>query len=390
MSTATTAPSPIGFALNDDQRQLQQSARKFATDVMRPVAAHHDHTEEFPEKIIRKAHELGLMNLVIPAEYGGLGLSAVDGVVITEESAWGCAGMATTLMANDLALSPIVLDGSEAQKREWLPKFTEGYRLSAFCLSEPGAGSDVAGMSTTAQRDGDHYILNGAKQWITNATYADQLTVFASLDRSQKHKSLTAFIVDAKTPGITVGKPEDKMGQRASNTAPVIFEDVKVPVANRIGEEGQGWMVAMRALDKSRPMVAALCVGLSRSALEHSIAYANERKQFGQPISNFQAIQFIIANMGMKTEASRLLTFQAAWALDSGLRSTLYSSYAKSFAADTCMEVTTDAVQVFGGYGYTKEYPVEKLMRDAKLMQIYEGTAQVQRIVIARELLKGA
>jgi acyl-CoA dehydrogenase len=303
--------------------------------------------------------------------------------------AWCCAGIATSVMANDLALAPIVLDGSEAQKKEWLPKFQD-YRLASFCLSEPGAGSDVAGMTTTAVRDGDHYILNGAKQWITNATHAHQYTVFATLDKGKRHKGLCAFIVDRNTPGITTGKPEDKMGQRASNTAPVIFEDVRVPVKNRIGEEGQGWMIAMRTLDKSRPMVAALCVGLARSAMEHAIDYAKERKQFGEPIANFQMIQQIIANMGMKTQASRLLTWQAAWALDQGIKASLYSSYAKSFAADTCMEVTTDAVQVYGGYGYTKEYPVEKLMRDAKLMQIYEGTAQVQRMVIARELIKGS
>ncbi len=387
MTTATHASNPIGFSLTDEQKQLQETARKFAAEVIRPVAPHHDRTEEFPEKVLRKAHELGLINLIIPEQYGGLGLSAVDGVVMTEEAAWGCAGMATSIMANDLALSPIVLDASEEQKEEWLPKFTKEYRLASFCLSEPGAGSDVAGMTTTARRDGDYYILNGAKQWITNATYADQFTVFATLDKSQRHKALAAFIVPRDTPGITVGKPEDKMGQRASNTAPVIFEDVKVPVRNRIGEEGQGFMIAMRTLDKSRPMVAALCVGLARAAMEYAMDYANERKQFNQPIANFQAIQFLIANMAMKTEASRLLTWQAAWALDAGIRSTLYSSYAKSFAADTCMEVTTDAVQVYGGYGYTKEYPVEKLMRDAKLMQIYEGTAQVQRMVIARELL---
>lgn len=387
MSTVASSGG-IGFNLSDEQKQLQETARKFSTDVIRPVAAYHDRTEEFPEKILRKAHELGLMNLVIPAEYGGIGISTIDDVIATEEAAWGCAGVATSLMANDLALSPIVLDGSEEQKKEWLPKFQD-YRLASFCLSEPGAGSDVAGMTTTCVRDGDNYILNGAKQWITNASYANQLTVFATLDKSKRHKALCAFIVDRNTPGITIGKPEDKMGQRASNTAPVIFEDVKVPVRNRLGEEGQGWMIAMRTLDKSRPMVAALCVGLARSAMEHALNYARERKQFGEPIANFQGIQFILANMGMKIQASRLLTWQAAWALDSGVKASLYSSYAKSFAADTCMEVTTDAVQVFGGYGYTKEYPVEKLMRDAKLMQIYEGTAQVQRLVIARELIKG-
>jgi acyl-CoA dehydrogenase len=379
----------INFSLTDDQKQLQDTAHKFAADVIRPVAAHHDKTEEFPHKVLKQAHELGLMNLVIGEKYGGLGLSAVDGIMSTEEIAWGCAGVATSLMANDLALSPIVLDGNEAQKEEWLPQFTNGYKLASFALSEPGAGSDVAGMSTTCRREGDFYILNGAKQWITNASHADVFTVFASADKSKRHKSLCAFVVDAKTPGVTVGKPEDKMGQRASNTAPITFEDVKVPAKNLLGQEGQGFMVAMRTLDKSRPMVAALCVGLARSAMEHAIDYAKERKQFGEPIANFQGSQFILANMAMKIQASRLLTWQAAWAIDRGMRSSIYSSFAKSFAADTVMEVTTDAVQVYGGYGYTKEYPVEKLMRDAKLMQIYEGTAQVQRMVIAREIIKG-
>lgn len=376
------------FTLTDEQRQLQDTARKFAEQVIRPVAPEHDRTEEFPDSVLRRAWETGLLNLSIPAAYGGIGLSSVDQCLVVEELAWGCAGIATSLMANDLGLSPIILDASDAQKREWLTPFTEEYKLCSFGLSEPNAGSDVAGMSTVWERDGDTYVLNGSKQWITNATYADLFTIFARAKGTKRHEGVTAFIVPASTPGLSTGKPEDKMGQRASNTAPVILENVRVPASQRIGEEGQGFRIAMRTLDKSRPMVAALCVGLARAAMEHSIRYAGERKAFGAPIGSFQAVQFMIAEMAMKLEASRLLTMKAASMLDAGANASLYSSYAKAFAADGAMETTTNAVQIFGGYGYTKEYPVEKLMRDAKLMQIYEGTSQIQRLVIAREISK--
>ncbi len=375
-------------ALSDEQKQLQDTAHKFAEQVMRPVAPQHDRTEEFPAEVLKRAWETGLLNLSIPAEYGGIGLNAEDQCLVIEELAWGCAGIATSLMANDLGLAPIILDASEEQKKEWLTPFGDQYRLCSFGLSEPNAGSDVAGMSTVWEKDGDDYVLNGSKQWITNATYADVFTIFARAKGTKRHEGVTAFIVPAGAPGLSTGKPEDKMGQRASNTAPVILENVRVPAAQRIGEEGQGFRIAMRTLDKSRPMVAAICVGLARAAMEHSVRYAAERKAFGAPIGSFQAVQFMIADMAMKIEASRLLTMKAARVLDSGANAALYSSYAKAFAADSAMETTTNAVQIFGGYGYTKEYPVEKLMRDAKLMQIYEGTSQIQRLVIAREVSK--
>lgn len=378
----------MDFKLTEQQRQLIDTARKFSENVIRPVSAHHDHTEEFPETILKKLWELGLINLSMPEGQGGMGLSAVDQCLTIEQIAWGCAGIATSAMANDLALAPIILDGTDEQKDRFLTPFVENYRLAAFGLSEPAAGSDVAGLSTTYEKDGDDYILNGAKQWITNATYADIMTIFAREKGSKRHEGMACFVVEKGMEGLTTGKPEDKMGQRASNTASVNLDNVRVPMANRIGAEGDGFMVAMRTLDKSRPMVAALCVGLAQSAMDHSITYANERKAFGTAISNFQAVQFLIANMGIRIEAARLLTMEAASKLDVGEKASLYSSYAKCFAADTVMEVTTDAVQVYGGYGYTKEYPVEKLMRDAKLMQIYEGTAQVQRVVIARELIR--
>lgn len=378
----------MDFRLTDEQRQLMDTARKFAAEVIRPAAPHHDRTEEFPSAILKQIWELGLMNLSMPEAQGGMGLSAVDQCLTIEQIAWGCAGIATSAMANDLALAPIILDGTEEQKDRFLPPFVDKFKLAAFGLSEPGAGSDVAGLSTTWEKQGDEYILNGAKQWITNATHADLMTIFAREKGSKRHEGMACFVVEKGMPGLSTGKPEDKMGQRASNTAPVNLDNVRVPAANRIGGEGEGFMVAMRTLDKSRPMVAALCVGLSQAAMEYSVGYAKERKAFGGPIANFQAIQFIIANMGIKIEASRMLTMEAAGALDTGVRSSVFSSYAKSFAADSVMEITTDAVQVYGGYGYTKEYPVEKLMRDAKLMQIYEGTAQVQRLVIARELFR--
>ncbi|HVG62917.1 MAG TPA: acyl-CoA dehydrogenase family protein [Hyalangium sp.] len=378
----------MDFQLTDSQRALQDAARKYAREVIRPKAAHYDETAEFPKDLISTAYELGLVNQAIPAEYGGVGLSHLEQVLVCEELAWGCSGVATSLFANDLANLPIILFGTEDQKKRLLTPFTERLKLASFCLTEPGAGSDVAGLSTTARRDGDHYILNGSKCFITNGGYADQFTVFATVDKSRRHKGITCFVVDAKAPGITVGKHENKMGQRASNTVSLTFEEVRVPVANRIGEEGQGFPIAMETLDNSRPTTAAFAVGIARAALEHSLEYSAQRQTFGKPIREHQGIQFMLADMAMNIQAGRLLTHQSAWLLDNGQKNTLVSSYAKCFAADMAMKVTTDAVQVYGGYGYIKEYPVEKLMRDAKLIQVYEGTSQVQRIVIARELFR--
>jgi acyl-CoA dehydrogenase len=378
----------MDFQLTESQCALQDMARKFAREVIRPKAAHYDETAEFPKEIIASAWENGLLNLALPEAYGGVGLSHVEQLLAYEELAWGCSGIATSIVANDLANLPILLGGDEEQKQRLLRPFTEKLRFSSFCLTEPEAGSDVAGLGTTAVRDGDHYVLNGAKCFITNGGYADQYTVFATLEKAKKHKGITCFVVEGRPQGLTVGKHENKMGQRASNTVALTFEDVRVPVANRIGEEGEGFRIAMETLDNSRPITAILSVGIARAALEHSLEYSAQRKTFGKPIREHQAIQFMLADMAMNIQAARLMTWQSAWLLDEGQKNTLVSSYAKCFAADMAMKVATDAVQVYGGYGYIKEYPVEKLMRDAKLIQIYEGTSQVQRLVIARELFK--
>lgn len=379
----------MNFALTDDLKALQETAKKFARDVMRPKSAHCDEASEFPKDIIRQAAELGLMNMCIPAEQGGMELPHLAQVLIAEELAWGCSGMATSMIANDLANLPIIIGGTKEQKDRLLKPFTEGFRLSSFGLTEPGAGSDVAGLRCTARREGDFYVLNGQKQWITNGEYADQYSIFCTTDPAKKHKGLMCLVVEGRPKGFTVGKHENKMGQRASNTVTLTFEDVKVPVANRIGQEGEGFMIAMATLDNSRPLTASIATGIARAAMEHAIDYSKQRQQFGKPIAEFQAVQFMIADMAADIEAARLMTLKSAWMLDERQRNTLESSYAKRFAADMAMKATTDAVQIFGGYGYSREYPVEKLMRDAKLIQIYEGTSQVQRLVIARELLKG-
>jgi len=376
------------FFLTDEQLALQATARRFAQSEIAPIAAHHDQTGEFPLEVMRKAWELGLSSSSIPAAYGGVGLSIFDAVLIVEELAWGCAGMGTSIMCNDLGLTPIVVGGSEAQKKEWLDYLTQSFRMVSFCLSEPGAGSDVAGLQLLAEKDGGHYVLNGTKCWITNGGVADLYTVFATLDRSTRHQGICAFVMPRDTPGISVGKKEDKMGQRASDTRVIHFDNVRVPASQRLGEEGEGFRIAMRTLDTTRPSIGGLAVGIARRALEESVAYAKQRKAFGFPIAGFQGVQFMLADMAKDIEAARLLTYQSAWMIDQGQRASKHSSFAKCFATDMAMRVTTDAVQVFGGNGYTKDYPVEKLMRDAKLMQIYEGTNQIQRLVIARELLK--
>jgi acyl-CoA dehydrogenase len=377
----------MDFDLTDEQRLLEETAARFAREEIAPVAAHYDQTAEFPRALIQRAWELGLASTALPAEHGGLGLSLVDICLVVEKIAWGCAGIGTSIMCNDLGLMPIILAGSEAQQREWLRPCAERFTLVSFCLSEPNAGSDVAGLQLLAERDGPDYRLTGTKCWITNGGEADLYTVFATLDRQTRHRGVCAFVVPADAPGITRGKKEDKMGQRASDTRVINFDGVRVPASQRLGDEGEGFKIAMRTLDRTRPSIAALATGIAQRALDESVAYAKERKAFGAPIGSFQAVQFMLADMAKDVEASRLLTLQSAWMIDRGLRASKHSSFAKCFATDAAMRVTTDAVQVFGGNGYTKDYPVEKLMRDAKLMQIYEGTNQVQRLVIARELL---
>jgi acyl-CoA dehydrogenase len=378
----------MDFELDDEMLALQDTARRFADEEIIPIAAECDVSGDFPIPVLKKAWELGLSHTGIPEDLGGVGLSVVAACLGVEELSRGCSGITTSIISNDLALNPILLGGSADQRREWLGQCSDGFKLMAFCLSEPGAGSDVAGLQLHAERDGDEYVLNGTKAWITNGGYADIYTVFATLDRSSRHKGMCAFVIPGGTPGLTPGRKEDKMGQRASNTTLVHFDNVRVPLSQRLGEEGEGFKIAMATLDRARPQVAALAVGIARRALEESLAYAADRKAFGQAIGEFQAIQFMLADMAKGIEASRLLTMQSAWLLDAGRRAAKQSAMAKCFATDVAMEATTDAVQIFGGNGYTREYPVEKLMRDAKLMQIYEGTNQIQRIVIARELTR--
>jgi acyl-CoA dehydrogenase len=375
--------------LTDEQRLIRDTARSFAAERLAPFAAEWDRESRFPAEAIAEMGRLGLMGMLVPPEEGGAGADHVSYALALEEIAAG-DGATSTIMSvhNSVGCMPILRFGSAEQRRRFLEPMARGELLAAFCLTEPEAGSDVANMSTTAVRDGDHYVLNGSKCFITNGGQADQYTVFATVDKAKKHKGITCFVVEGRPKGLTPGKHENKMGQRASDTVTLTFEDVRVPVANRIGEEGEGFRIAMETLDNSRPITAIMSVGIARAALEYSLEYSSQRRTFGKPIREHQAIQFMLADMAMNTHAARLLCHESAWLLDQGQKNTLLSSYAKCFAADMAMKVATDAVQVYGGYGYIKEYPVEKLMRDAKLIQIYEGTSQVQRLVIAKELFK--
>jgi acyl-CoA dehydrogenase len=376
----------VDFTLTDEQKALREMAHDFAAKEMRPVAWEYDKDGTWPAEILKKAWELGIMNSHIPEEYGGPGASYFDGCLIEEELGWGCSGIGTSIACNGLATAPLMLGGSDELKREYLGRLTEEPRLASFCLTEPDAGSDVSGMKTNAVRQGDKWVINGSKCFITNGGYADWYTVYAKTDKEAGHRGISAFIVPREA-GVIVDKKEDKMGQRASNTATITFNDVEIPTENLIGEENKGFKLAMMTLDRTRPGVAAMAVGIARAAFEFATEYSKERVQFGVPIAMHQAIQFMIADMATEVEAARLLTWQGAVELDQGKRNTLSSSHAKRFAADAAMKVTTDAVQVYGGYGFIKEYPVEKLMRDAKIMQLYEGTSQIQRLVIARETL---
>jgi acyl-CoA dehydrogenase len=377
----------VSFGLTDEQNALRDLAHDFAEREIRPKEREYDEHSTHPGEVIAKAHELGLMNVHIPRAYGGLELGAFEGMLIGEELCWGCSGIGTAIAAAGLGHGPVIMAGTEEQKQKWLPPLIDEVVLSSFALTEPNAGSDVSGIQTTAVRHGNDYVLNGSKMFITNAGHASWFTVFASTDKSKGHRGLTAFIVPADSDGLVIDRHLDKMGQRATDTSAMSFQDVRVPVEDRLGAEGEGFKIAMRTLDFTRPGTAIGAVGVARAAFEYAAQYSKERVQFGLPIAMNQGVNFLIADMATKIEAARLLCWQAAWMIDKGLRATLQSSYAKRFAADICMEVTTDAVQIFGGYGYMKEYPVEKLMRDAKLFQIYEGTSQIQRLVIARELL---
>jgi len=379
----------ISFALTDEQKALRELSHEFAVKEIRPKAAEYDVEMKHPADVIAKAHEVGLMNLHVPSEYGGPEIGLFEGALVSEELNWGCSGIGTAITCSGLGAAPVIIAGTDEQKRKWLPPLIESPILCSFGLTEPDAGSDVARMKSTAVRKGDEYVLNGSKTFITNAGYADWTIVFAKTDLEREHRGISAFIVPMDTPGMTLEEHLDKMGQRSTDTSAFAMTDVVVPAASRLGEEGDGFKIAMQTLDGTRPGTAIGAVGVARAAYEYACDYAKERVTFGQPIAMYQGVNFMIADMATKIEAARLLTWQAAWMLDNGWgrKATLYSSMAKRFAADTAMEVTTDAVQIFGGYGYMKEYPVEKLMRDAKLFQIYEGTSQIQRLVIARDVL---
>ena len=376
----------LGFELSEEQNALVQTARQFTKDRIIPIAGECDQHSKFPKDVYEQAWELGLVGSVIPEAYGGAGLSELDNVLVVEELAYGCTGIQTSITATTLAAMPVILSENEAAKKKYLGMLTKKPIFASYAITEPGAGSDAAGLQTRVRKDGNDYVLNGQKCFITNASMADWYVVFATTNPELRHRGIMAFVVDRDTPGLSIGKKEDKMGQRASDTATVILEDVRVPAENLLAGEGDGFKLAMMTFDRTRPDIGAGACGIMRRSLEESIRYALERKTFGTAIANHQAVQFMIAEMGIKYEATRLLVHKAAWQIDHGSRNSMIASYSKAFGADAAMAVATDAVQVFGGNGYMKEYPVEKLMRDAKVLQIYEGTSQVQRMVIAKNL----
>ncbi len=378
----------IDFTLTDDQLAIRAQAREFAEKEIRPIAWECDETSTMPLDVMKKAWEIGLMNTHVPERFGGLAIDFLTGTILEEELAWGCSGIATSINCNGLATIPVQLAGQEEVQKELFEHLTSEFVLASFGLTEPGAGSDVASMRTSAKKVGDKYVINGSKCFITNAGYSEYFTVFAKTDPDAGHRGVSAFLVK-KDDSITIDKKEDKMGQRASNTGTVTFNDTEVDAKYLLGQENGGFKVAMGTLDRTRPGVAAMATGISQAAFDMAKAYSLERIQFGVPIAMHQAIQFLLADMATKIEASRLLTWQSAKVLDDGKRNSLVSSHAKRFASDSAMEITTDAVQVHGGYGYIKEYKVEKFMRDAKLMQLYEGTSQIQRMVIAKDILLG-
>ena len=378
--------SVVDFRLSEEQEMIREMAREFCDQEVIPYAEDWDREGTYPLEAISKAHDLGLLNVTIPNEYGGAGMSSIDEMIICEEMSRGDPGFGTASYHTTLASFPILTGGTEEQKKEYLGRTAQG-KLAAYCVTEPDAGSDVQALKTEAVKEGDEYVINGSKAWISGAGYADWFFVLAYTDKKSGYGGLSGFIVDSDTPGIELGKKEVNMGQRCSDTRGVSFNGVRVPESNLIGgEENGGWLNAMKAFDHSRPAVAAAAVGNARGAMEEAWAYAKQREAFGKPISRHQSISFMLADMATKIEAARLLTYNAASALDAGERATLKAAHAKRFAADICMEVTTDAVQVLGGYGYSEEYPVARRMRGAKIYQIFEGTSQIQRMIISREL----
>lgn len=377
----------MDFSFSEEQLELQELTRQFAQNEMRPVAAEFDEKNEFPMEVMKKAFEIGFLTSGIPVEYGGVGFSNLVNAIVCEELAWGCAGMYTSMMANTLATAPIVLFGSDDQKKEFLTPLTKEVSFACFGLTEREAGSDNSAIRTVAEKDGDTYILNGSKTFITNAGVSKLGVIFASTDKGRGARGLSAFIVPMDLPGVSVGKKENKMGHRASNTAEIYLDNVKIPASQILRREGMGFIAAMRTLDYARPAVGAGGLGVARAAYEEALKYSQTRVQFGKPIASFQYNAFKLADMAKDIDAARLMVHRSAWMLDNNIKASKESAMAKILATDVAMSVTTDAVQMFGGYGYMKEYPVEKLMRDAKLLQIYEGTNEIQKHVISLEIL---
>jgi acyl-CoA dehydrogenase len=386
---ASLAAHGVSFELTDEQKMLQKMARDFAANEIIPVAAEYDEHAIFPEEIFHKARELGIVNMNIPAEYGGVGATPFEEVLVAEELGYGCTGISTSISTNNLGDLPIILAGTEKQKQYWLgERLVDKGEFVSYGVTEAAAGSNVVGIQTRAEKKNGHYVINGSKTFITNASHAHFFTVFAKTDPNAGHRGMTCFVVERDMPGVSIGKKFDKLGQRASDTAEIVFENVEVPAENMIGQEGQGFYLAMKVFDYSRPGVAAAAVGLQRRALEECVKYAKEREAFGVPIYQHQAIGHKIADMAINYEAARLLVWQAAWQVESGVANPKVPAYAKAFAADMATKAAVDAVQVFGGYGFMKEYPVEKLLRDVKIFQIYEGTSEIQRNIIVRELFR--
>ena len=388
LATMTETKPGLNLELSDDQIMLQNLARDFARKEIIPQAEHYDRSGEWPWPIWKKALGVGLVNLNIPEEYGGMGANVLEECIVGEELAYGCSGIQTALMLNQLATLPILVGGNDAQKKKYFPRLTEGGEIMAYCMTEPDAGSDVAGIKTTAVRKGDHFILNGAKTWITDGPVANYFTVFAKTDPGARHRGMSCFIVERSWAGVSTSKPLEKLGQHAAQACQVFFENVEVPAENLLSREGDGFMIGMKVFDKSRPPVAAAATGVARRALDEAVKYAGERHAFGQAIHNYQGVGFMLADMKIRVEAARLLTWQSAWLVDLGRKNTTEAAVAKAYAADAAVLNAVDAVQVFGGNGYSREYPVEKLMRDAKIYQIYEGTTQIQKNIILRELYK--
>ncbi len=383
-----TVENSICFRLSEEQEMIRQMTAEFADNEIKPFAGEWDINDHVPMDVLKKMHDLGLTNIGVPAEYGGQGLDNLTRYTVADELAQRDAGIATTIIASSLlATDPIMIGANDEQKKWWFGRMLEG-AMCAFCLTEPEAGSDALGLGTKCIKDGNDWIISGTKQFITNGGFAEQFSIFATTDKALGNKGICCFMIDKNFPGVTIGKKEEKLGIRTSSTTEVIFDEVRVPGWMCIGGEGNGTPILMETLDYSRTAIAAMAAGISTGALNAAIEYANERKQFGKPISAFQAIQFMLADMATTTEASRLLYQKAAWAQDNGLPFKMLSNMAKMYAADCAMKNTVDAVQIFGGYGYVKEYPAEKFMRDAKIMQIFEGTVQVQRMVIGKYLTK--